>query len=145
MSGTTLPVFIRAEYDGQSRAFADFERSALEAGSKVKGQFERDFAEINRILTKAISLPSGAAGGLDLDVASMKQAATEADRAARAKRAFAQAAEEAARATNDASEETRRYVQAARAVATEAEKESRALAAKASTEDQRAIGTPFVG
>lgn len=133
MSGTTLPVFIRAEYDGQSRAFADFERSALEAGSKVKSQFERDFAEINRILTKAISLPSGAAGGLDLDVTSMKQAATEADRAARAKRAFAQAAEEAARATNDASEETRRYVQAARAVATEAEKESRALAAKAST------------
>lgn len=128
---TVFPAFIRAEYDGGSGGFRDFERSAIAASDNVKRRFDADLAEINRTISTALTMPKNAVGGFDLNTAGMRQAAAQAEETARATRELARAAEQAALSTDDTSESTRRYVVAAQAAARQAEEEARALTAKA--------------
>lgn len=128
----TFPTFIRAEYDGSSGGFRAFERSAQIAGSNVKRQFEVDMEEVKRTVVNALTMPKNAFGGLDLNTAGMRQAASEAQALAVATRTVATAAEAAARREGDLSEATRLRVQAFRAAAVAAEQEARNLTQNAS-------------
>lgn len=126
-NSTVFPAFIRAEYDGGSGGFRDFERSAFAASDNVKRRFESDMAEIKRTVTAALTTPMNAAGGLDLNTAGMRQAAADAQAAAVATRQFAEAAEAAARSSGDLTAQTCNFVAAARAEAVAAEEKARSL------------------
>src|SRR3546814_1452273 len=82
----TFPTFIRAEYDGSSGGFRDFERSAQTASANVKRQFETDMEEVKRTVANALTMPKNAFGALNLDTAGMRQAAAEAQAVAAATR-----------------------------------------------------------
>lgn len=148
--GSAFPAFISVELDPASNGFREFKESAFAAGATVKRQFEADMADVQRIIRNALTLPPNANGGLNIDTASMRQAANEAQRTAQATREFARAAEEAARANGDNSEETRRYVVAAQAAAREAEDHARALNMQANSYEKLQVvidraGTELTG
>lgn len=125
------PAFISVEFDKNSGGFRDFRLGAIEAGAEVKRQFERDMGDVQSIVKRALTLPAGASGGLNIDTSSMRQAAAQADVTARATREVARAMEEAARSADDNSAATRRNIQAAQAAAREAQQEATALGTKA--------------
>lgn len=125
-----FPAFLSVDF-GNNSGFRDFRISAAEAGDAVKRRFEKDMADVQGIVRKALTLPAGASGTLDLDTSGMRQAATQADITARATREVTRALEEAARASDDHTAATRRRIQAAQAAANEAEQEARAITAKA--------------
>lgn len=129
---TVFPAFIREEYQ-PGGGFAQFERAAGDSGTRAgramadgtRRAFERDFADINRMVSAALARPAGKAGGLDLGVGEMRQAATAAQAHAQALRQVARAAELTAREQGDNSAATRRYLQAARAAVIEADRGAR--------------------
>lgn len=129
---TTFPTFVSVDYD-KSTGFRDFRADAVDAGNFVKRQFERDMADVQSTVRKALTLPAGASGAFKFDTASMRSAAAEAERNAQALRLVAKAAEEVARETDDNTAATRRNIQATQAAARQAEEEARALNAKAAT------------
>jgi len=129
---TTFPTFVSVDYD-KSTGFRDFRADAVDAGNFVKRQFERDMADVQSTVRKALTLPAGASGAFKFDTASMRSAAAEAERTAQALRLVAKAAEEVARETDDNTAATRRNIQATQAAARQAEEEARALNAKAAT------------
>ena len=130
--GQSFPAFVRAEFDGSSNGFRDFEKAAVEAGQNVKRQFENTVSGIQGALQKALTMPRNGAGALDFDTASMRRAAADASALAVETRRVAQAAEIAARETNDTTQATQLYVLAARAAAAQAEEQARALTVEAS-------------
>lgn len=129
---TTFPTFVSVDYD-KSTGFRDFRADAVDAGNFVKRQFERDMADVQSTVRKALTLPAGASGAFKFDTASMRSAAAEAERTAQALRLVAKAAEEVARETDNNTAATRRNIQATQAAARQAEEEARALNAKAAT------------
>lgn len=129
--GNTFPTFIRAEYDGSSGGFREFERSAQTAGANVKRQFEADMEEVKRTVANALAMPKNAAGALDFNTAGMRQAAAEAQNVAVATRQVAIAAETAARREGDLSVATRVRIQTFQAAADAAERDALNLAQNA--------------
>ncbi len=127
----TFPTFIRAEYDGSSGGFREFERSAQAAGANVKRQFQTDMEEVKRTVANALTMPKNASGALDFNTAGMRQAAAEAQNVAVATRQVAIAAETAARREGDLSVATRTRVQAFQAAADAAERDALNLAQNA--------------
>lgn len=128
----TFPTFLSVDYDRTS-GFRDFRADAAEAGNFVKRQFERDMADVQATVAKALTLPRGASDLFKFDTSAMRQSAVEAERQAQALRLVAKAAEEVARETDDNTAATRRNIQATQAAARQAEEEARALSAKAAT------------
>lgn len=132
---STFPTFLSVDFDNDT-GFRDFRLGAAEAGNAVKRQFEKDMADVQGVIKNALKMPTGASGGLNLDVSSMKASAVEAARSAQALRILAKAREEDARALGDHSAATRRDIQVMQAAAIEAEQEARALATRAATYDR---------
>lgn len=126
----TFPTFLSVDFDNAS-GFRDFKAAAAEAGSYVKQQFAREMSDVQNIVQKALTLPAGASGALNLDTSGMRAAAAQAEVTARATREVATAMETAANAANDYSGATRRTIQVAQTAAREAEEEARALTQKA--------------
>jgi hypothetical protein len=129
-----FPAFIRAEYDSSGSGFPAFQRAAESAAAGAKRTFEGAFADIQRTVNQALSMPR-VNGQLDLGVPQMRQAVQAAEAQASAYRQVAQAAELAQRETRDTSEATRLYVQAARAAAIEAEQNAQSMRVQANAAD----------
>lgn len=119
-----------------SRVMADAEKRAADTGARMRGAFEQSFGEVQALAKRALSLPRMEGGALNLDVASIKQAAAAAAEEAAALGQIAAAAERAALKTGDASEATRVYLQAARAAKIEAEGRATSLNAEAAALDR---------
>lgn len=128
---TVYPAFINVALDSNSTGFRELKTAAADAGSFMKRQFERDLGDVQNIVRKALTLPPGASGALNIDTSGMRQAAAQADVTARATRELARALEVAADSSNDYTVATRRQIQVAQAAAIEAEQEARALGSKA--------------
>ncbi|MBN8844328.1 MAG: hypothetical protein J0H88_13885 [Sphingomonadales bacterium] len=126
---STFPVFGSVDFD--NRGFRDFRVEAAETGNYVKRQFERDMADVQATVAKALTLPRGAGDAFQFDTKSIRQSAVEAERSAQALRLVAKAAEEVARETGDMTAATRRHIQTTQAAAAAQEEEARALNAKA--------------
>lgn len=133
-AGTILPVITRVQSDGNG--FAQLVQDAKRAGDQVRQQFDRDFTEIGRLASQALSIPRNNVGALDLGVGQYREAAANAQAYAIAVREVATASARAAAEVGDTSAETRRYVQAAQAAAREAEEEARALNITAQTHER---------
>lgn len=128
---TVYPAFINVALDSNSTGFRELKTAAADAGSFLKRQFERDMGDVQNIVRKALTLPPGASGALNIDTSGMREAAAQADVTARATREVARALEAAADSSNDYTVATRRQIQVAQAAAIEAEQEARALGTKA--------------
>lgn len=126
---STFPVFGSVDFD--NRGFRDFRVEAAETGNYVKRQFERDMADVQATVAKALAVPRGAGDAFQFDTKSIRQSAGEAERSAQALRLVAKAAEEVARETGDMTAATRRHIQTTQAAAAAQEEEARALNAKA--------------
>lgn len=125
------PAFINVSLDPSSTGFRELKNGAAEAGSFMKRQFERDMGDVQDLIRKALTLPPGASGALNIDTSGMRQAAAQADVTARATREVARALEAVADASNDYTVATRREIQVAQAAANQAEQDARALGVKA--------------
>ena len=130
MAGSAFPIRFRGEWDDNG-ALRGLENDVAQVGQRAKRQFESDFGQINQIITRALSLPRGANGALDIDSSSMRRAADDAQAFAIAARETSNAASRLARETNDTSQATRLFVAASRAAAVEAEAEAQKLNAAA--------------
>ncbi len=128
---SVFPAFINVGLDSSSTGFRELKTAAADAGSYMKRQFERDMGDVQDIVRKALTLPPGASGALNIDTSGMRAAAAQADVTARATREVARALEVAADSSNDYTVATRRQIQVAQAAAIEAEQEARALGTKA--------------
>ena len=73
-----FPAFIRAEYDGSGSGFALFEKEAGESAARARRQFEANFAEVERVVTGAVSRGLKTNGAMDLGVEGYRQAAANA-------------------------------------------------------------------
>ncbi len=128
---SVFPAFINVGLDNNSTGFRELKTAAADAGSYMKRQFEQELSGVQDIIRKALTLPPGASGALNIDTSGMRQAAAQAEITARATREVARALEAAAESSNDYTAATRRQIQAAQGAASDAEQEARALGAKA--------------
>jgi hypothetical protein len=128
---SVFPAFINVGLDSGSTGFRELKTAAADAGSYMKQQFERELGGVQDIIRKALTLPPGASGALNIDTSGMRQAAAQAEVTARATREVARALQAAAESSNDYTAATRRQIQAAQGAASDAEQEARALGAKA--------------
>src|SRR3546814_10988882 len=104
----TFPTFIRAEYDGSSGGFRDFERSAQTASANVKRQFETDMEEVKSTVANALTMTKNAFGAHNIDTAGRRQATEEAQTLTAATRNVANTTEDGERREGDLAEETRK-------------------------------------
>ena len=132
MAGETVPpFFIRAEYDGSSRGFADLERAAGVSAERTRRAFERNFEEVGRVIKNAVGAGLTSGGAVDLNVGQYRQAAAEARAYAAALAETYSAAKTLALATGDTSAATRSYIQALSAQTIEARQSASAAEAQA--------------
>lgn len=115
-----FPAFIRAEYDGSGSGFALFEKEAGESAARARRQFEANFAEVERVVTGAVSRGLKTNGAMDLGVEGYRQAAANAKVYEMSLRNTRDAAQALAASTDDTSASTRSYLQALNAQVTEA-------------------------
>lgn len=115
-----FPAFIRAEYDGSGSGFALFEKEAGESAARARRQFEANFAEVERVVTGAVSRGLKTNGAMDLGVEGYRQAAANAKVYEMSLRNTRDAAQALAVSTDDTSASTRSYLQALNAQVTEA-------------------------
>lgn len=104
-AGNEFPVYIKAEYLG-GNAIEQAEADIFRLAENSKARFARDFGEIEKIISRAVSAPRTSGGGLDLGVGEANRAAAAASAQAQAAREVAQAMIIQARETNDVSQET---------------------------------------
>jgi hypothetical protein len=112
-------------------AFREMEKRAADTAGRMQATFDSSFSEVQRMASKALTLPRTDTGSLDLGGAAMRASALAAQDQATALRELEGAARRAATANNDNSEATRLYIQAANAAAVEAEQEVRSLSQQA--------------
>lgn len=118
-SSKAFPVFVRAEYDGSSTAFREFENEAARSTSKARRLFDEAGKSIESSLSKALSSPRNELGGLNLGVTELRRAAAAADERAQAAALMATAVRRAAEAEGDYSIQARASIAAAEALAVE--------------------------
>ncbi|BBD98051.1 hypothetical protein SAMIE_1015520 [Sphingobium amiense] len=115
-----FPAFIRAEYDGTGNGFSLFEKEAGESASRVRRQFEANFAEVERVVNGALSRGLKPTGAMDLGVDGFRQAAAQAKAYELSLRTTREAAQNLALSTGDTSAATQSYIQALGAQVVEA-------------------------
>ena len=113
-----FPFYIRAVYE-EGDVFDRFQRDVSNTVEATKQRFEKSFAEIGSIVSKAISRPAGV-GQLDLGLPEFRQAAAEARAYQATLEVMLSAARQQAQATGDQSSATRSYIQALMAQNSEA-------------------------
>lgn len=115
-----FPVYLKVENDLQG--ISAFERAMENATSKSKRAFERNMAEIGKVIEAGLGRGVSAAGRLDLNVGQFRQAAAEAAIYRDALSATLRTSQALAKETGDTSEATRLYMQALSAQRIEAER-----------------------
>ena len=85
-----------------SRSFASMKSQAASAGNEVKNAFTSSFAEVQRLASKALTMPRTAGGSLDLsgEINSLRSAATLAEQYSVAQQELAAAYRATAAASN---------------------------------------------
>lgn len=105
-----FPAFIKAEYV-EGDAFSRFQQDVTRTLDGTKQRFERSFAEIGNVISKAISRPAGA-GKIDIGLPDFRQAAADARLYQASIEATLNSARTLAQATGDVSARTQNYLQA---------------------------------
>lgn len=92
---TIFPVYVRAEYKNDGKAFQAFRSDAARAAAAAKAEFQG----VRTTLDRALSRPRNSAGSLDLGVDELRRAATAQQQVAVAAREVANATKAAALAS----------------------------------------------
>ncbi len=119
---TVFPAYIRAEYDPSGNGFAQLEKAMTDFTGRTQRHFEASAAEINRTLVGAMTRGLNSAGGIDLGVGQMREAAAQARLYSDGLKVTLTSAQALARSTNDTSAATRLYLQALRSQNLEAQR-----------------------
>ena len=135
-SSNAFPVFIRAEYDGSSTAFREFEIEAARSTDKARRLFDDAGKSIESSLSKALSSPRNELGALNLGVNELRRAAAAADERAQAAALMATAVRRAAEAEGDYSARARASIAAAEALAVEHRQAAAAAREQATATEQ---------
>lgn len=122
--GTVFPAFIRAEYDGSSSGFAEFDATASHTLGRVSSRMQRfaaDSAEVGRALKAALSNGEDLSlGRVDVGVGQLRNLAAQAKLTEATLSEMLGAARTLAVSTGDTSEATRIYLAALEAQTVEA-------------------------
>lgn len=118
-ANSAFPVFIRAEYDGSSTAFREFETEAARSTDRARRLFDDAGKSIESSLSKALASSRTELGSLNLGVSELRKAAAAADERAQAAALMATAVRRAAEAEGDYSARARASIAAAEALAVE--------------------------
>lgn len=133
MAGSTVfPAIIRPQYD-PSGGFPKLVEDAQRSTDQVKRIFERDFAEIGKVIQQSVSKGLSSTGALNLDVSGFKTAAAQASAYRLSLEETQRAAQKLAKQTGDTSVATTKYIQALSAQVNEARQAEQVANAQVTT------------
>ena len=133
MPDAVFPAFLKLEHQRDGSAKASFLAEVASITGDAQKQFERSFGEIRNVVSRSLSGFNQGQFKLDLNLSSLRQAATEAELAAARLRTMKDAATTLAKSTGDTTVETRNYIAALSAQTIEAEGAARASQAQVAT------------